>query len=118
MIQEFRTYRHFEIKLTDNPHPFEWMATHKDYDGPEDNRIFTAPNEEALTMDIDCWYENEERQVLQNLVNLFTLIMDRDDVSQSAKDAILMSWRWREAQDILDSSRGTLKMDAEVTNEA
>jgi len=110
--QEFKTYRNFEIGLTDNPYPFQWMATHKDYDGPEDNRIFTAPNEDALIMDIDMYWENEELSCLRNLVGLFDMILHRDDLPRDVKAAILQSWRWHEALDCTDSSRGTTKWDA------
>lgn len=116
MTQEFKTYRHFSIdKASYSPHKdFDWEAVHKDYDGEGDNRLFRAPSEDYLLVDIDNWYENEENFAFRQLMGLFDLILSRWDVSQEVKKAITDSWRYKFAADCLDSSRGTQKMDAEA----
>lgn len=53
-------YRKWRISLNRKPIPircYDYDAVHEDYDGPEDNRYFTAPGVEAAIQIIDQWEE-------------------------------------------------------------
>ena len=57
------TYRDFLIDFDPPPIPDrrnDWVATHKDYDGPEDDRIFRAATLEDLYQEIEDWYGASE----------------------------------------------------------
>jgi hypothetical protein len=48
-------YREFEIDI---PYPGFWQACHRDYDGPEDHRIFLGKSiEEVKGLVDDYWDE-------------------------------------------------------------
>lgn len=110
---EFYTYRHFFLR----PDHVGYTAVHEDYDGPEDKRIFNSGTskepEESLIYEIDMWYEDQERSILQGLVGLFQLLFVRSDMPSMIRTAIETNWRYQDALDFLDSSRGTVKRDSE-----
>ena len=61
MAITFITYRDFEISYDPPPIPArncDWSYSHKDFDGPEDNRYGHAPSLEAAKAAIDDWWDD------------------------------------------------------------
>jgi hypothetical protein len=66
-MSDCETYRDFVISYQAPPIPVrdcDYIYHHKDYDGPEDNRIGTAASVEACKEAIDEWHADQEEEAL------------------------------------------------------
>jgi hypothetical protein len=52
-------YRDFEISPYSHYKGARWIWSHKDYDGPGDNRCGVEDTIDRCKIDIDTWYEEE-----------------------------------------------------------
>ena len=99
----FLKYRNFLIK----PSGPGLVAVHEEYTGDDDRRIFHESTEDALLAVIDAYYDEQTKEVFRGLIGLVQLILSRDDLDPYVRLALTSSWRWHDALDIVDSSRGT-----------
>lgn len=66
MSRKTTRYRDFDIEPYINCPGWEWIYAHKDYDGPEDNRVGTASSfDKAMTAVDDWWSDREEEEIGQ-----------------------------------------------------
>lgn len=61
MSTEREEYRDFTIHFDPPPIPartMDWYGVHKDYDGPEDDRLFYAGSRKDVKSAIDDWHKD------------------------------------------------------------